>query len=133
MLTRLCTVGNNQLVILPTEIGHLDTLVELDLANNCLVRLPTQLSELELEVMWIDGNPVEYPEQDIISLGTAAILECLKREQQLQQAGMSQRQAMNSTPIYSMSQAELEKIVSKCRELTLDLSSTGILHLMIGL
>jgi len=51
----------------PTEIKELTNLVGLDLSNNQLSSIPEKLlSEMELEELYISGNPFVGPKEDIV-------------------------------------------------------------------
>ncbi|MBI3914424.1 MAG: leucine-rich repeat domain-containing protein, partial [Chloroflexi bacterium] len=68
----------NQLTSLPPEIARFANLRSLDIGHNNLTALPPELSQLSKLVSWeFEGNPLISPPPEIIKQGKNAILEYL--------------------------------------------------------
>ena len=83
-------LGNNQINNLPTEIAQIDALCYLNISDNQLRRLPHQLGQLTQftssadclypydEGLYIGGNPLISPPDEVLAQGTEAILAYLR-------------------------------------------------------
>jgi internalin A len=69
----------NEIIELPREIGNLSHLHSLSLSGNLITELPVQLGELtELENLSVRSTPLRTPSPEILSQGTASILQYLR-------------------------------------------------------
>ena len=71
-------VRNNQLTTLPAEVGYMRQLTKLDISYNRIIELPLDLHYLSnLTVLDLKDNPLVLPPNNIVTRGTAAVLEYL--------------------------------------------------------
>ena len=61
--------ADNELAVVPAELGSLLLLSELDLANNNLSRIPSQVGAMSLRVIRVDGNPLLWPAMALVEEG----------------------------------------------------------------
>ena len=61
--------ADNELAVVPAELGSLLLLSELDLANNNLSRIPSQVGAMSLRVIRVDGNPLLWPAIGLVEEG----------------------------------------------------------------
>lgn len=81
-------INRNNLTSLPYEISLLKNLKKLDIADNKLTELPREILELNLDIEWenryrnnivyLKGNPFDYPPIEIIKMGKGAVLDYLR-------------------------------------------------------
>eukprot|EP01116_Phalansterium_solitarium_P025293 TRINITY_DN9590_c0_g2_i1.p1 TRINITY_DN9590_c0_g2~~TRINITY_DN9590_c0_g2_i1.p1 ORF type:complete len:976 (+),score=404.90 TRINITY_DN9590_c0_g2_i1:228-3155(+) len=79
---RILDLSANKLTELPRELAALSSLVELRVRNNRLEQLPRALASLcgTLQVLSLDGNPMQFPGRHIIKRGPRAIMDYLRDE-----------------------------------------------------
>jgi Leucine-rich repeat (LRR) protein len=82
---QILNLRDNQLASLPPEISHLNALRILDLRDNQIQHLPAELSLSESLKgencgIYLEGNPLISPPQEVIDQGTSAILDYLENE-----------------------------------------------------
>ena len=75
---RVMRLDDNQLMSLPAGIGRLTRLGMVWLDNNQLTSLPAEIGRLELEYLYLDGNPLTDPPPEVVKQGTEAILTYLR-------------------------------------------------------
>jgi len=77
------SISYNQLTELPTEFFNLSNLARLLLHNNQLTNLPLKFGQLtKLKELTLENNPLKTPPQEILKLGTQAILAYLREQSQ---------------------------------------------------
>lgn len=64
---------------LPAGLGRMKTLTVLDVSNNELSRLPAELGKLQdtLRTLLVEGNPLRSIRRNVLTAGTAGLLEYL--------------------------------------------------------
>lgn len=75
---------DNDLVVLPPEIGQLTRLRELHIQNNRLSVLPPELGNLDLtsqrSVVRMEGNPWVPPIADQLQIGVSHVIEYIRTD-----------------------------------------------------
>ncbi|KAJ0170923.1 hypothetical protein K1T71_013695 [Dendrolimus kikuchii] len=71
---------NNEITDIPKTIENHQYLTHLLLQNNKITSLPHELGTVNLKVLQLAGNPLMYPQRDVIIAGTSKLLEFLHKK-----------------------------------------------------
>ncbi|XP_037947426.1 leucine-rich repeat-containing protein 40-like [Teleopsis dalmanni] len=76
---KILDLADNQITVIPDEIGLLHSLTRLNVANNNISKLPYSLAKLgHLVNLQVEGNPIKTIRREILQCGTTRILKTLR-------------------------------------------------------